>query len=254
MRTLNSSALILSLCCALATLGPAHADTLQAAPGMDQAAQPVSASEQRFISSVTTDLRDRLGTTAEAKAQGYFRYTITVNNVISWVNPNYWKSDAKHPGELLYDVHGKLLAAYFTIPRTDSKATPHLWGMSASRWTTAQQHVHFGVKTAPGIRYGFVAPEHLAAVGGSVADPTPEDIVKLGKAKTVSDVAFVFQYPASYLIRVWLVPNPLGPFAPNNPTFGAVLLTSCSPTDSEPSLWMTSAMYQPSRSQKATDR
>jgi hypothetical protein len=244
MRTLNSSALILSLCCALATLGPAHADTLQQAPGMDKVTSPASSSEQQFISSVTRDLQHRLGTTAQAKALGYFRYTIRVNNVVSWVNPNYWKSDAKHPGQLLYDTHGKLLAAYFSIPKADSKTTPDLWGMSASRWTSADEHVHFGVNTASGIRYGFVAPQHLAQIGGSVTNPVPEDIVKLGKAKSVSDVAFVFHFPASYVVQMWLVPNTQGSFAFANPGYGAVFLTSCRPTDSEPSLWMTPAMYR----------
>ena len=214
------------------------------ATGIGTAAKRVSTGEQQFINSVTRDLQGRLGTTAQAQSAGYFRYTVAVKNVTSWVNPNYWKSDAEHPSELLYTANDKLLAAYFSIPRAESGTKPDLWGMSPSRWTASQQHVHFGVKTPSGIHFGFASPARLTQVGGSVTNPVPQDVVKLGNAKSVSDVAFVFHYPASYVVRMWVVPNSLGPFAADNPSFGATLLDSCKPTDSEPSLWMTTSMYQ----------
>lgn len=215
MNTLKLSVLILFLCGAVATLGPARAASPTPTP---TAAPPASASEQQFISSVTADLQSRFGTTAQAAAAGYFRYTNEDDTgAISWVNTSYWKSDPKHPSQLWYDVNGRLIGADFSIPMADSKTTPVLWGMSASRWLTFEHHAHFGVKTASGIQFGGVGRKGMAKIGGSLSNPTPQDVVKLGKAKSVSDVAFVFEFPAIWDIEIWLVPNPLGAFAEHNP-------------------------------------
>ena len=181
-------------------------------------APPASASEQSFIAAATKDLQARFGTTAQAAAAGYFRYTNEDDTgAISWVNTNYWTSDATHPSQLWYDVHGKLIGVDYSILMANSPKAPSIWGISPSRWTTFDQHVHFGIKTASGIVFGAVGPKSMAKVGGSAANPTAADIVKLGKAKAVSDVAFVFQFPAIWDLEFWLVPNPLGAFAEHNP-------------------------------------
>jgi hypothetical protein len=180
-------------------------------------APPASASEQKFISDVTKDLQARFGTTAQAAAAGYFRYTNEDDTgAISWVNTKYWTSDPKHPSQLWYDVKGNLIGVDISLP--NAPKAPNVWGISPSRWFLFDQHVHFGIKTPMGIKFGAVGPKAIAKVGGSVTNPTPEDIVKLGKAKTVSDVAFVFQFPAVWDLEFWLVPNPLGAFAEHNPS------------------------------------
>lgn len=182
------------------------------------AAPPASASEQSFINAATTDLQARFGTTAQAAAAGYFRYTNEDDTgAISWVNTKYWTSDAKHPSQLWYDVHGKLIGVDYSAPMSSSPKAPNMWGVSPSRWFTFEEHVHYGVKTPTGIVFGGVGPKGMAKVGGSLANPTAADIVKLGKAKTTSDVAFVFQFPAIWDLEFWLVPNPLGVFAEHNP-------------------------------------
>ncbi|MBV8282137.1 MAG: hypothetical protein JO347_08755, partial [Candidatus Eremiobacteraeota bacterium] len=67
------------------------------------------------------------------------------------------------------------------------------------------------------VTFGGYGPKSAAKIGGTLTDPTKQDVVKLGKAQTVDQVAFVFQYPEIYDLQVWLVPNPLGPFAEHNP-------------------------------------
>ena len=179
---------------------------------------PLSVSEKTFVASVTSDLQHRFATTAAAAAAGYFRYNDEdETGAISWVNMNYWKSDPTHPAQLWYDVKGRLIGADFSVPRADSPNTPNLWGISASRWITIPLHAHFGVKSASGVVYGGFGPKTAAKIGASLGHPTAADVVKLGKAKSASDVAFVFTYPAIWDLQVWLVPNPLGPFAESNP-------------------------------------
>jgi hypothetical protein len=180
-------------------------------------ALPELASENAFVNAVTGDLQSRFATTAQAAAAGYFRYTNEDNTgAISWVNTSYWTSDPKHPGQLWYDVNGHLIGADFTVPKTDDR--PMLWGVSQSRWLTQEQHVHFGVKQPDGsVKFGGYGEKSAARIGANLSKPTPDDVVKLGKAQTASQVAFVFPFPAIWDLQVWLVPNPLGPFAEHNP-------------------------------------
>jgi hypothetical protein len=196
-------------------LAPSLGRTDTAAP--PTASPPLSASENAFVDSVSRDLQARFPTTAAAAAAGYFRYTNEDRTgAISWVNTSYWTSDPKHPGQLWYDVNGRLIGADFTVPKTDTP--PTLWGVSASRWLTQEQHVHFGVKQADGsVKFGGYGENSAAKIGSNLAKPTPDDLVKLGKAQTASQVAFVFPFPAIWDLQVWLVPNPLGPFAEHNP-------------------------------------
>jgi hypothetical protein len=169
------------------------------------------------VNAVTIDLQSRFATTAQAAGAGYFRYTNEdKTGAISWVNTSYWTSDPKHPGQLWYDVNGHLIGADFTMLKTDTP--PTLWGVSSLRWLTQEQHVHFGVKQPDGsIKFGGFGESGAARIGADLAKPTPDDVVKLGRAQTASQVAFVFPFPAIWDLQVWLVPNPSGPFAEYNP-------------------------------------
>lgn len=195
------------------------------------AAPPESSSERQFVASVTSDLQSRFASTAQAKAAGYFQYTVEdQTGAISWVNTSQWQSDQTHPSQLWYDANGRLIGADFSVLQNDPHpARPSLWGISPSRWLDfSPAHVHFAIKTASGLEYGGVGQKTLAMVGGSVDHPTAADIVKAGKTArwkrlhiaapaSVSDVAFVFTFPALWDLQVWLVPNPLGAFAEHNP-------------------------------------
>jgi hypothetical protein len=194
------------------------------------AAPAESAAEKQFIAAATADLQARFATTAQATAAGYFRYTDEdQTGAISWVNTHYWQSDPTHPSQLWYDVHGRLIGADFSVLQSTSSARPQLWGVAPARWIDfSPAHVHFAIRTSSGLQYAGVGGKTMAKVGGSVANPTAADIVKIGQLprwkvlkmpapKSVNDVAFVFPFPAVWDLQVWLVPNPLGAFAEHNP-------------------------------------
>lgn len=228
MKRLASPGFI-AICLALAVSGVVRA----AAPTPEPPPTPApaeSASETQFVSAVTSDLQSRFATTAQAQAAGYFRYTDEdQTGAISWVNTKNWQSDQQNPSQLWYDVNGRLIGADFSVLQDSSKARPAIWGISPARWIDfSPAHVHFGIKTASGVAYGGAGDKTMEKVGGSLANPTAADVVKIGTlprykrlkipaAKTASDVAFVFPFPALWDLQVWLVPNPLGAFAEHNP-------------------------------------
>ena len=235
MRTLISSVLI-AACVAGLTWAPVHAAMTpppkpKASPA-PTAAPAASASEKQFVAMVTKDLQSRFGTTAQAAAAGYFRYTgEDQTGAISWVNTKNWQSDPKHPSQLWYDAGGRLIGVDFSVLQSGTKKVrPTLWGVSASRWLDfSPAHVHFGIKTKSGIQYSGFGSKTMKLVGGSIAHPTAEDVVKLGKttrwkvfempaARTSADVDFVFAFPSVWDLDFWLVPNPLGSFAEYNPS------------------------------------
>jgi hypothetical protein len=227
MRTLAYRTLF-ALCAIFATVAAMPpAPTASPAP---TAAPPASAAEQQFVSSATADLQGRFGTTSQAAAAGYFQYTTEdQTGAISWVNTKNWQSDQTHPSQLWYDVKGRLIGADFSILQSGSPSRPKVWGIAPTRWLDfSPGHVHFAIKSPSGLQYGGAGSKTMAKVGGSVANPTAADIVKIGKTSrwkvlgipaphSVADVAFVFPFPALWDLQVWLVPNPLGAFAEHNP-------------------------------------
>jgi hypothetical protein len=228
MRNLVNCALMV-FCVAFAASGAVRAAAPSPTPA-PTAAPPESAGEKQFVSSVSSDLQSRFGTTAKAAAAGYFRYTDEdQTGAISWVNTSNWQSDPARPSQLWYDVNGRLIGADFSVLQSGSRARPTVWGVSPARWIDfSPAHVHFGIKTASGLQYGGAGDKAVTRVGGSVDNPTAADVVKLGKlkgwkrlgipaAQTPADVGFVFSFPAIWDLQVWLVPNPLGAFAEHNP-------------------------------------
>ena len=208
---------------------PAVAAMTHASPA-PTAAPAESAAEKKFVSSVSADLQKRFGTTAQAAAGGYFRYTDEdQTGAISWVNTNNWASDPQHPSQLWYDATGRLIGADFSLAQKAPKKPPQVWGISPSRWLDfSPAHVHFGIRVGSQVKFGGAGAKGMNSVGGSVSAPTAADIVKLGKSprwkrlnipapKSTADVAFVFPFPAVWDLQVWLVPNPLGAFAEHNP-------------------------------------
>lgn len=220
---------LITFCMVLMTAAAARAAAPTPTPAPTPA-PPASASEKQFVSSVTSDLQGRFATTSQAAAAGYFRYTEEdQTGAISWVNTSYWQSDAQHPSQLWYDAKGRLIGADFSVLQSNSPARPGIWGISPSRWIDfSPAHIHFAIKTPTGLKFGGAGSKSVAKVGGSLANPTANDVVNIGKLprwkvlgipapQSVADVAFVFAFPAIWDLQVWLVPNPLGAFAEHNP-------------------------------------
>ena len=126
MRNLVNCALMV-FCVAFAASGAVRAAAPTPTPA-PTAAPPESAGEKQFVSSISSDLQTRFGTTAKAAAAGYFRYTDEdQTGAISWVDTSNWQSDPTRPSQLWYDVNGRLIGADFSVLQSGSRARPTVW-------------------------------------------------------------------------------------------------------------------------------
>jgi hypothetical protein len=171
-----------------------------------------TASEASFVATITTDLQARFPTPASAAKAHYIRFTDEDSvGAISYANQQWNSTDPAHPSQLWYDVNGNLIGADYSVLQADSAAAPKLWGVDPSRWEKIPAHIHYGVRGANGTTvYGGM---HVPASGQA----TFADVVAAGKAKSTSDVRFVFTFPAIWDLQVWLIHNPNGAFAEKNP-------------------------------------
>ena len=211
----NHRAFIMAACVSLAAALPLASSA--AAPKAPP--DTPTAAEQPFVTKATAELQHLYGTTAQAKAAGYFRYNNEDRTgAISWVNTKYWTSDETHPSQLWYDVKGRLIGVDYAQPWTDTKHPPKMWGIDPRRWFEFEPHVHFAVTQSDGsLKYGGAMQKDVKKVGGDPDNPTAADVVKMGKAKSASAVAFVFPFRHVWDLEFWLVPNPSGVFAEKNP-------------------------------------
>jgi hypothetical protein len=217
MKHLLASLFVLAMC----AFGSAvRADSGPAVSG------PPDASEARFVRAVQADLGARFPHPADAERAGFVRYTnVDDTGAISYAKLDwpsaaaYWKStDPRHPSQLWYDAHGRLLGADFSVPK--SPTPPHLWGVRPGRWATFDAHIHYVTIDRPSGKKtydGYVMAAKFAAAGGDPTEPKPATLVKLGRAKSTADVATIFLFPDIWDLEVWVLPNPNGAFADKNP-------------------------------------
>jgi hypothetical protein len=180
---------------------------------------PLSAGEARFVARASADLQKRFHRSSEAERAGYVRYTdVDETGAISYASRR-WISDPAHPSQLWYDVEGRLLGADWSQRKT--VARPNVWGINPGRWIVFPDHIHYVVRD-PGsgrVRYGLgVTVTAFAAAGGDPHHPTAETLVRMGKARTASDVLAVFEFPRIWDLIVWVIPNRSGAFANANPS------------------------------------
>lgn len=215
--------IVFALALAAVPLGAAAQMQMQSPAPAPTAAPAPSAQESAFLARVMKNLPQRYGTTQQAAAAGYFRYSNEDRTgAISWVNPTYWDTtDPDHPAQLWYDVNGRLLGADFSVPQAESTTgAPSRFGVSPSRWITIPAHVHYVLRNADGtFTYGkaIAANRYAQANDNSYSSPTAAGLVKAGAVTNAANVAHVFLYPAIYDLQVWVVPDPLGQFAGKNP-------------------------------------
>jgi hypothetical protein len=184
--------------------------------------------EKEFVASVSDELTTRFATEDEARAAGYIRFTDEDSSgAISFANRKWTSVDAAHPSQLWYSAGGRLIGADYSVLQADSPKPPNLFGINPARWQTIEAHVHYGLAGPDGTTiYGGTGEKTMAAAGSSVAHPSAAALVTAGIAKSVKDVRFVFTFPAIWDLQVWVIPNPDGAFADNNPKIVPVHPTS----------------------------
>jgi hypothetical protein len=197
-----------------APFAPAFADNTPTVSGKPNAA------EAAFVRSIQADLGKRFPTAADAEAAGYVRFTNEDDTgSISYANRHWESADSRHPSQLWYDVHGKLLGADFSTFWTSAQR-PQKWGIQPGRWAEFDAHFHYVlVDPATGVKTydKYVMPPPFLKAGGSMTNPQPATLVKLGLAKSPADVSTLFLFPHIWDLTVWVKPNPNGAFADKNP-------------------------------------
>ncbi len=186
----------------------------------DAPSAPLSANEKQFVAKISADLAKRYPTPASAEKAGYHRFTVEdTSGAISYANLAWQSSDPSVPAELWYDVKGRLLGADYTVLMATSPTPPSLFGVDPSRFHKSNAHIHYVVRNADGsFTYSkAVGVKAYADTGLDATKPTADGLVKLGRVKSPSEVAFVGLWPATWDMSVWVIPNPKGAFEDLNP-------------------------------------
>ena len=212
-RSLVLAALVLAVTCAPLAARADENPTVSGAP---------NAAEAAFVRAIQADLGKRFPTVTAAERAGYLRYTNEDDTgAISYANLHWESADARHPSQLWYDVHGKLLGADFSTLKNPAVSTrPHRWGIQPGRWSEIDAHIHFvATDPATGKRLydKYATIDQWNKAGGDPTEPQAATLVKLGLVKSTADVVTVFLFPTIWDLIVWVKPNPAGAFADKNP-------------------------------------
>lgn len=174
------------------------------------------ASERLFISSVLYRLMARYPTKAQAMQAGYIAITgIEKDGTAVYFNPRLMRVDRFHPNFLWYDKHGRLAGLDYEFPRSLYPKPPaQIFAVSATRWTSVNEHIHFNYRTGEGLlRMGMSHPRPNLRHNPITAPELRAD--RLLPAN--SQLVWAYDHPASWDLGFWLVPNPNGAFASRNP-------------------------------------
>ena len=181
---------------------------------------PLSPEERTFVTGIQADLMARFPTAEDAVKAGYVRYTTEDDTgAISYANMRWNSPDPKHPSQLWYDKNGNLLGADFSQLMTGNER-PSIFGVNPGRLFEFNDHIHYVLKDRDGnVSYDqYIYPKDFVAKGGrDPKHPTAQDLVRIGKANSASEVQAVFDMPSIWDLIVWVKPNPNGAFANKNP-------------------------------------
>jgi hypothetical protein len=177
------------------------------------------AAERKFVAQASRYAHAHYATTAAAARAGFVRFTNEdKSGAISWANQQWTSVDADHPSQVWYDASGRLIGVDYSVLQGDTTQPPSLWGINPQRWSVIHAHIHYGVRTADGIKYGGMGTKKFSDAGGSMASPTKQTLVDMGIAKSPNEVAFIFLFPSIWDVNFWVIPNPDGEFADLNPS------------------------------------
>jgi hypothetical protein len=181
---------------------------------------PTNASENAFVSSISSYLMKQYPTAADAEKAGYIRYTNADDTgAISYANLQWQSADIQHPSQLWYDKNGNLLGADYSVLVASSASRPQLWGVNPGRWVEFDGHIHWVGKNASGqLTYdNWAYDKAFTAAGGDLQHPSAQTLVAMKKVSSANDVVTIFHFPSIWDLIVWVKPNPNGAFADKNP-------------------------------------
>lgn len=173
------------------------------------------AGEQRFIDSVTTPLMQQVGTIQQAERAGYMKMTdLGSDGTAIYFNHHYDNVDPRHPNFLWFDRHGRLAGLDYEIPVSASHTAPSasIFPVSASRWTTVEEHVHFAYMQDGRMKLKEAEDADLRSQPITAKLLSKDRLLPAG-----ATLRWVSYHPRCWDLGFWLVPNPLGSFAEYNP-------------------------------------
>ena len=115
----SAGLMVFSVCIAL---GAAFAVQAALAPDPYPAA-----AERACVVGVQKDLMNRFPTVVHTLDAGYVRYTNEDAESVGYANLHWQSADPQNPSKLLYDRHGNLLGADFSVLARPSQTAPSLW-------------------------------------------------------------------------------------------------------------------------------
>jgi hypothetical protein len=181
----------------------------------------LSASENAFVSEISSYLMAHYPTAADAVKAGYTRYTSEdETGAISYANLHWQSADTRHPSQLWYDKNGRLLGADYSVLLNGGAARPQLWGVNPGRWVEFDGHIHWVAKDpATGeLKYDQWMPyKDFIAASGDADKPSAATLVAMKKVGSADQVVTIFHFPSIWDLIVWVTPNPNGAFAWKNP-------------------------------------
>jgi len=178
--------------------------------------QHADSNERSFISSVKHRLIERYPTKAQAILAGYIAITgIEKDGTAVYFNPRLTRVNTFHPNFLWYDKHGKLAGLDYEFPRSLYPNSPAKdFAVSATRWTTVKEHVHFNYRFGHGpLHMGMSHPRPNLRHNPITAAELRTDHLLPASSRLV----WAYDHPASWDLGFWLVPNRNGAFADMNP-------------------------------------
>ena len=218
-RIIDPRVAMLALLLIAGVLGLTHrTNSWAAGMPMSMSAMPPrpTNAEAAFIASVSSALRATVPTVSRALAAGYYRTTrLEPDGTIIYFN-NSWQPTRSRPNFLWYDKRDRLVGLDYQYLMRDYPRPPgrNVYPVAAVRWTTIQAHIHFAYRLPNGtiVRRGY---RWLAGTAGGRVTATQLRAAKLLPPNAT--LLWTYAHPKSWDLGFWLVPNPNGAFADDNP-------------------------------------
>ena len=176
---------------------------------------PPNPSEQTFVAKVSALLNAEYPTRVAAERAGYMALSdkLDSDNTYNLSDMQFTNVTLAHPNFLWFDRTGKLVGTDYEFPKSLYSKPPAAFSVDASRWTSIDEHVHL----AYSLDGKTVYAEH--PVKDNLRKPViaASDLRADGLLPDGATLTWATYHPAAWDLAIWVVPNPEGAFADDNP-------------------------------------
>lgn len=176
---------------------------------------PPSPAEQAFVDRVSTLLIQEYPTRSAAQAYGYTDLTgkIDSDNTYNLTDMDFSNVTLARPNFLWFDRKGNLAGTDYEFPKSAYPKPPAQFPVNASRWTSIDAHVHLAYT----LNGKTVYAEAPAKENLQKAKLTSSDLKADGLLPDGATLKWAMYHPDVWDLALWVVPNPRGAFAEDNP-------------------------------------